>query len=69
MTEPENFARLMELMQDIQEYGQPSVDIIKDFAPELEFDAEGMSIMDPTGGMMPPGMPFPRGGNGQCCIS
>ena len=76
-TEPDNFARLMELMQDIQEYGQPPVDIIKDLAPELEFDEEGMPIMDPTGGGgmmpgmipgMPGGMPFPGGGE-QCCIS
>jgi len=78
-TEPENFDRLMELMQDIQEYGQPPVDIIKELAPELEFDDEGMPVMDPTGGggggggfggmtmppgMMMPGMPFPGGGGG-----
>lgn len=81
-TDPTNFERLMELMQDIQEYGQPPVDIIKDLAPELEFDEEGMPIMDPTNGvggmgsMMPGGMPFPPfpgaaggPGNEQCCIS
>lgn len=81
-TEPENFARLMELMQDIQEYGQPPVEIIKDLAPELEFDEDGMPIMDPMGGSggmggmmggLPPGfpgMPFPGGAEGdQCCIS
>ena len=69
-TEPNNFDRLMELMQDIQEYGQPPAEIIKELAPELEFDAEGMPIMDPRGGMIP-GMPFPGGmtGNEQCCIS
>ncbi|KAL7548285.1 hypothetical protein ACHAWF_016743, partial [Thalassiosira exigua] len=69
-TEPDNFPRLMELMQDIQEYGQPPAEIIKDLAPDLEFDAEsGMPIMDPPGGMpgMPPGMPFR--GNEQCRIS
>ncbi|KAL7430102.1 hypothetical protein ACHAXM_001997 [Skeletonema potamos] len=83
-TDPGNFDRLMELMQDIQEYGQPPVEIIKELAPELKFDEEGMPIMDPmgisnnmggSGGMMMPGMmpgmPFPMGGpNGeQCCIS
>ena len=82
-TEPDNFVRLMELMQDIQEYGQPPVDIIKELAPDLHFDEIGMPIMDPNnmGGMpiMFPGMingggnmpPFPggMGGDEQCCIS
>ena len=74
-TEPGNFDRLMELMQDIQEYGQPPVEIIKELAPDLQFDEEGMPVMDPMNGMgmpgMMPGMPFPMGGpNGeQCCIS
>ncbi|KAL3817831.1 hypothetical protein ACHAXA_002698 [Cyclostephanos tholiformis] len=82
-TEPGNFDRLMGLMQDIQEYGQPPADIIKELAPDLEFDEEGMPIMDPIGrgggmmmpgmfpGMMPDGAPFPGPGMGneQCCIS
>eukprot|EP00804_Cyclotella_cryptica_P002396 CCRYP_004095-RA/>CCRYP_004095-RA protein AED:0.06 eAED:0.06 QI:178/1/1/1/1/1/2/102/358 len=70
-TEPENFERLMELMQDIQEYGQPPVEIIKELAPELEFDEEGMPIMNPGGAMPPfmPGMPIPGGDGEQCCIS
>ena len=65
----------MELMQEIQEYGQPPVEIIKDLAPELEFDDEGMPIMDPMSGgggglppMMMPGM-MGGAGNEQCCIS
>jgi hypothetical protein len=28
-TEPDNFPRLMELMQDVQQYGQPPAEIIK----------------------------------------
>lgn len=70
-TEPNNFDRLMELMQDIQEYGQPPVEIIKELAPELEFDAEGMPIMNSGGGGgggMPPFLPGMMG-NEQCCIS
>lgn len=79
-TEPDNFVRLMELMQDIQEYGQPPVDIIKELAPDLQFDETGMPIMG-SGGMpmMFPGTingggnmpPFPggMGGDEQCCIS
>ena len=71
--EPNNYDRLMELMQEIQEYGQPPVEIIKDLAPELEFDEEGMPIMNPLaggGGMPSPmGMMMGGGGNEQCCIS
>jgi peroxin-19 len=83
-TEPGNFGKLMGLMQDIQEYGQPPVEIIKELAPDLEFDEGGMPIMDPMGrggggmimpgmfpGMIPGGVPFPGPGMGneQCCIS
>jgi peroxin-19 len=78
-TEPDNFDRLMELMQDIQEYGQPPAEIIKELAPDLEFDEGGMPIGG-GGGMMMPGMlpgmtsggmafPGPGVGNEQCCIS
>mmetsp|Transcript_1806 Transcript_1806/g.2597 ORF Transcript_1806/g.2597 Transcript_1806/m.2597 type:complete len:378 (-) Transcript_1806:224-1357(-) len=55
-TDPDNFARLVELMQDIQEFGQPPAEIIKELAPDLEFDEEGMpniGNMGITG--MPPG--------------
>mmetsp|Transcript_33787 Transcript_33787/g.56490 ORF Transcript_33787/g.56490 Transcript_33787/m.56490 type:complete len:136 (-) Transcript_33787:52-459(-) len=34
--------RLLELMQKVQEYGQPPAEIIKDIAPGLELDEEGM---------------------------
>ena len=78
-TEPGNFDRLMELMQDIQEYGQPPAEIIKELAPDLQFDEGGIPIMDPIGGgggggmmmmpgmlpgMMSGGMPFPGPGVG-----
>jgi len=73
-TEPDNFSRLMELMQDIQEYGQPPADIIRELAPELQFDAEGVPMMNPTEmggvpGMMPGGMAMPGFANEQCPIS
>jgi peroxin-19 len=64
-TEPDNMSRLIELMQDIQEYvtfgidpscvdnyvfssiasnrfGQPPAEIIKELAPDLDIDSEGM---------------------------
>ena len=47
-------------------YGQPPADIIKELAPGLEFDEEGMPKM---GGQIP-GMPFPPGvgGDEQCTV-
>ena len=34
----------MELMQDIQEFGQPPAEIIKELAPWLEFNEQGMPV-------------------------
>ena len=46
----------MELMFDMQLYGQPPADIIRDLAPGLKFDENGMPIMPNMGsGMMPEG--------------
>ncbi len=53
--EPENFKQWMELMQDVQEYGQPAADTVKELALELEFDAEGVPVMNP--GVDMPGTP------------
>ena len=66
-TEPDNYPRLMELMNDIQEYGQPPSEIIKELAPGLEFNEQGMPVMPNMGNsMMPnpggPGMPMNGGG-------
>jgi peroxin-19 len=55
--EPDNFPRLMELMFDIQQYGQPPADIIRDLAPGLKFDENGMPIMPNMGAGMMPGGP------------
>jgi peroxin-19 len=56
-TEPDNFPRLMELMQDMQQTGQPPAEIVKDLAPGLEFSEDGMPKLPgmPDGAM--PGMP------------
>eukprot|EP00968_Pinguiococcus_pyrenoidosus_P009197 scaffold719_cov226-Pinguiococcus_pyrenoidosus.AAC.13 len=45
----------MELMQDVQEYGQPPAEIIKELAPGLEFSEDGMPVMPNMG---PNAMPF-----------
>jgi peroxin-19 len=54
--------RLMELMQKVQEYGQPPAEIINEIAPGLELDNEGLPKME--------GMP-PFGGlgeDGECVL-
>lgn len=66
--EPENFARLMELLQDLQNYGQPPAELIKELAPGLEFTADGMPIMNPGDNVYPkqgaiPGIPVDLPGN------
>lgn len=50
--------RLMELMQRVQEFGQPPQEIVNEIAPGLELDEEGLPKMD--------GMP-PLGPNGEEC--
>lgn len=66
--EPDNFNRLVELLQDLQNFGQPPAEIIKDLAPGLEFNADGMPIMNFGDNVFPPssfGSPpqFPGGEN------
>ena len=56
------FIRLMELMFEMQEYGQPPADIIKGLAPGLQFDENGMPIMPNMGAGMMPNMPDGLGG-------
>ena len=63
-------------MFDMQQYGQPPAEIIKDLAPGLMFDENGMPIMPNMGpGMMPGREGFPgfgdvseQMGSGQCSI-
>lgn len=45
-------AKLLEIMQEVQEYGQPPPEIINEIAPGLEFDEEGLPKMN--GGVLPP---------------
>ena len=60
-TEPDNFSRLMELMFEIQQYGQPPAEIIRELAPGLEFDGEGMPVMPNMGGNLFPSSEGPGG--------
>lgn len=54
-------AKLLEIMQEVQEYGQPPHEIINEIAPGLELDQDGLPKMN--GGMMPPFL----GGNPEDC--
>lgn len=49
----------MELMQEVQKYGQPPVEIIREIAPGLELDGDGMPAMN----LLNPGT-----GDEECCI-
>ena len=60
--EPDNFPRLVELLQDLQKYGQVPSEIIKELAPALEFGPDGMPVMNLGENIFPkpgaaPGMP------------
>jgi peroxin-19 len=68
-------------MYDLQKFGQPPSDIIRELAPGLKFDENGMPIMPNMGAGMMPEMPNSSTGglpdlgehafnmaNGQCAI-
>ena len=48
-TEPDNFPRLLELMQELQELGQPPSDIIRELAPGLVISEDGLPVMPNMG--------------------
>ena len=60
-TEPNNTAKLADLMQAVQEYGQPPPEIIRDIAPGMELDEDGLPKFDATN------LPFP-GADDECRI-
>lgn len=66
-TQPDNFPRLLELMQDMQECGNPPAEIIAKLAPGLQMGSDGLPMMMPNmgpgigaGGAMP-GLPQAAG--------
>ena len=69
-TTPDNFERITELMQDMQEYGKPPAEIVKELAPGLELGEDGMPIMPNMGSGFPglPGGALPGMKEGECAI-
>mmetsp|Transcript_6690 Transcript_6690/g.11657 ORF Transcript_6690/g.11657 Transcript_6690/m.11657 type:complete len:192 (+) Transcript_6690:42-617(+) len=57
-TEPDNLSKLSELFEQVQEFGQPPVEIVKELSPGLEIDENGVPKLPALGGGagMPPGM-------------
>jgi len=45
-TEPDNSEKLMMLMQDVQEYGQPPAAIVEGIAPGLQLDEDGLPNLE-----------------------
>jgi peroxin-19 len=62
-TRPGNTTELMALMQEVQEYGQPPSDIIREIAPGLELDANGLPKLNDSLPSMPGG-----GGGDECRV-
>ncbi len=58
-TEPANFGKLAALMQELQEYGMPPPDIVREVAPGIELTPDGMPTMP---NLMPGMPPLPMGG-------
>jgi len=50
----------MELMQEVQEFGQPPREIIQEIAPGLELDANGLPKLEGSG--------LPFGTNEECRV-
>lgn len=46
--DPNNTTKLVELMQEVQEYGQPPAEIVQEIAPGIELDSEGVPKLDPA---------------------
>ena len=71
-TEPSNFGKLAAFMQELQDYGMPPAELVKEVAPGLELTADGMPVLPNimAGGGMPP---LPTGGAPgdaipSCCV-
>jgi Pex19 protein family len=57
---------LIQLMQDVQEYGQPPSDIIQDIAPGIELDDNGLPKMNTSSNHT--GIPSPFGNDTEECL-
>jgi len=58
-TDPQNFPKLMDLLHEMQQRGQPPQEIVDELAPGMSFGPDGLPSFDAGG---PPGPP------GECCL-
>ncbi|KAL3680741.1 hypothetical protein R1sor_023697 [Riccia sorocarpa] len=56
-TTPDDFPKVMELMQNMQNCGQPPSDIVKELAPGLDLDQDGLPMLPDFGGVGAGGQP------------
>ncbi|KAL2621674.1 hypothetical protein R1flu_001879 [Riccia fluitans] len=54
---PDDFPKVMELMQNMQNCGQPPSDIVKELAPGLDLDQDGLPMLPDFGGAGAGGQP------------
>jgi peroxin-19 len=65
-TAPEDFPRLMHLMQEMQECGQPPEEIVKDLAPNMAFGPDGLPVI--PGGAAAGAVAAGEGPEGDCTV-
>lgn len=58
-----SFPNLFSVLSYHVRFGQPPPEIVKDIAPGLEFDADGLPKMDGAAGL-----PFPGAGGDEECL-
>lgn len=61
-TTPDDFQKVVDLMQSMQECGQPPPDIVRELAPGLELGEDGLPVLPDFSGA------DPLGGPGNCSI-
>jgi len=66
-TTPDDFQKVVDLMQNMQDCGQPPPDIVRELAPGLELGEDGLPMLPDFSGLGALGAGGP-GGPGNCSI-
>lgn len=64
-TDPDNIPKLMEYLQEVQDYGQPPLEIVQEIAPGLELQEDGLPKLDSD---LPPFFLNGSPGNEECIV-